>query len=88
MFPDNRVAESSSCTKMKSRYIIPCGFAPYFLQCLQDEVKASPYHVISYDESFNRVLHFDQMDFLIRFWHKSKEHVVTWYLFNLNLDLI
>ena len=52
MFPDSKVAESFSCVK-KSRYIITYGCAPYFRQCLQDEVKASPYHVISYDESFN-----------------------------------
>ena len=53
MFPDSKVAESFSYAKTKSRYIITYGRAPYFLQCLQDEVKASLYHVISYDGSFN-----------------------------------
>ena len=27
-------------------------------------------HVILYDKSFNGVLHFGQIDFLIRFWHE------------------
>ena len=80
MFPDSKVAESFSCAKTKSRYIIIYGLAPYFFQCLQDEVKANPSHVISYDESFNRVLHFCQIDFLVRLLHESKKHVVTWYL--------
>ena len=80
IFPDSEVAESFSCAKTKSRYIITYGLAPYFLQCLSDQVKAIPYHVISYDESFNRVLDFSQMDFLIRFWRESKKHVVTRYL--------
>ena len=53
MFPDSKIGESFLCAKTKSRYIITYDLAPYFLQCLQDEVKASPYHLISYDESFN-----------------------------------
>ena len=58
MFPDSTVAESFSCAKTKSRFvityglkrnpniIITYGFAPYFLQCLQDELKARPYYII------------------------------------------
>ena len=65
LLPDSKAAESFSCAKTKSKYIIAYGVAPYFLQCLQDELNVIP--IISYDESFNRVLHFDQMDFLIRF---------------------
>ena len=42
--------------------------------------KSVLYHVISYDESFNRVLHFGQMDFLIRYWNVSKKLVETSYL--------
>ena len=42
MFPDSEVAESFSYAKAKSRYIITYGLAPYFFQCLQDEVKLVP----------------------------------------------
>ena len=62
---------SFSMAKTKSRYIITYGLASYFLQYLQDEEKASPYHVTLYDGSFNGMLHFGQIDFLIRFWHES-----------------
>ena len=61
LFPDSKVAESFSCAKTKSKYIITYGVVPYFLQCLPDELNVSP--IISYDESFNLVLPFDQMDF-------------------------
>ena len=65
-----------SCPKTKIRYMITFGLAPYFCKRLQNEFKTSPCHVISY-ESFNYVLHFDQMDFLIWFRNESKKLVDT-----------
>ena len=59
--------------------MIVCGLAPYFCQCLQNEITESHYHVISYDESLNSVLRFGQMDFLIHFWNVSKKLVETRY---------
>ena len=80
MFPDSCIAKSMSCARTKIRYMVTFGLAPYFHECLRNELKVSPYHVISYDESFNRVLHFGQMDFLIRYWNVSKKLVETSYL--------
>ena len=80
MFPDSCIAKSMSCAITKIRYMITFGLSPYFHECLRNELKVSPYHVISYDESFNRVLHFGQMDFLIRYWNVSKKLVETRYL--------
>ena len=77
MFPDSCIAKSMSCARTKIRYMITFGLVPYFHECLRNELKVSPYHVISYDESFNRVLHFGQMDFLIRYWNVSKKLVET-----------
>ena len=45
-----------------------------------DDLKDRAYHVISYDECFNSVLHFGQMDFAIRFWSSSKKLVENRYL--------
>ena len=78
MFWDSKVAESFSCAKPKFRYVITYGLAPYLLQCLPDERKANPYHVMWW--KFNWVLHFGQMDLLIRFWQESKKHVTIRYL--------
>ena len=44
MLPDSKVTESFSCTKNAIQISL---MVFLFLQCLQDEVKASPYHVIS-----------------------------------------
>ena len=75
MFTDSKVAELFLYGKAKSRYFIMYDLKrnPKILsfmvlpQCLQDKVEARPYHVISYNESFNRALHFGQMDFLTSF---------------------
>ena len=65
MFPDSDIAKSFICAKTKCRYMIVCGLARYFQSCLLDDLKDSPYHVISYHECFNSVLHFGQIDFAI-----------------------
>ena len=44
MLPDSKVRESFSCSKSVIQISL---MVLLFLQCLQDEVKASPYHVIS-----------------------------------------
>ena len=71
MFPDSDITKSFTCAKTKCRYMIVYGFYD-----LQD----SAYHVISYDECFNSVLHFGQKDFAIRFWSSSKKLVENHYL--------
>ena len=79
MFPDTEVAESFMCqSEIQICHLWLCSIFPSI--SLQDEVIANPYHVTSYDEGFMRLLYFEQIDFLIRFWHELKKHVVTWYL--------
>ena len=75
MIPYSDIAKSFTCAKTKCRYMIVYGLAPYFQSCLLDDLKDSAYHVISYVECFNSVLHFGQMDFAIRFWSSSKKLV-------------
>ena len=65
MFPDSGFAKSFTCAKTKCRYMIVCGLAPYFQSRLLDDLKDSAYHVVSYHEYFNSVLHFGQMDFAL-----------------------
>ena len=80
MFPDSDIAKSFRCAETKFMHMIVYGLAPYFQSCLLDDLKDSAYHVISYDECFNSVLHFGQMDFAIQFWSSSKKLVENHYL--------
>ena len=58
-------------------YLLNFGIAPYFKNLLLDEIKASPYYVLSFDESLNTVLQKEQMDVIICYFcsntgtHKS-----------------
>ena len=45
---------------------------PYFKQRLLKELKEAQCYVISFDESLNTELHEEQMDFLVRYFHKDK----------------
>ena len=72
MFPDSDIAKSFTCAKTKCRYMIVYDRAPDFQSCLLDDLKDRAYHVISYGECFNSILHFGQMDFPVRFWSSSK----------------
>ena len=47
------------------------GISPYFKCQLIKEIHVSPYFVVSYDESLNRIVQDEQMDIQIRYWNES-----------------
>ena len=69
MFPDSAIAQKMNCGPTKLSYLICFGIAPYFKQQLLKEAQC---YVISFDESLNTELHEEQMDFLVRYFHKDK----------------
>ena len=75
MFPDSAIAKKIQIGRTKCSYVIKYGIAPYFLELLYKEVSASPYHVISFDESLNRSVQRGQMDILVRFWNNESLQV-------------
>ena len=72
MFPDSAIAQKMNCGPTKLSYLICFGIAPYFKQQLLKELKEAQCYVISFDESLNTELHEEQMDFLVRYFHKDK----------------
>ena len=78
MFPDSEVAKKFTCAHTKCGYGILFGIYPYCLKVLQDYISESPVYSISFDECYNHVLHFGQMDFQIRIWKNHR--IMTRYL--------
>ena len=79
MFPDSQIASKFSLSKTKCSYIINLGLAAYFSDVLLSQIKASPFFVISYDESLNKILRNEQMDCSIRFWNNETGVVCSRY---------
>ena len=74
MFPDSAIAQKMNCGPTKLSYLICFGIAPYFKQQLLKEAQC---YVISFDESLNTELHEEQMDFLVRYFHKVTCRYIT-----------
>ena len=60
-------------------YMINFGISPYFKCQLIKKIHVSPYFVVSYDESLNRIVQDEQMDIQIRYWNESLGVVETRY---------
>ena len=69
MFPDSEIAQNLKLGRTKCGYYINHGIAPHFLQLLYEEINASPYYIISFDERLNKSLQRGQMDILVRYWN-------------------
>ena len=67
-----------SCGPTNLSYLICFGIAPFFKQQLLADLKKALCFVISFDESFNQELQKEQMEFIVRYFNKSK--VVSRYL--------
>ena len=63
----------------KMMYMVNFGIAPHFKSILVDEVKRSPYYVISFDESMKSIAQECQLDLIIRYWDDIDQLVKTWY---------
>ena len=79
MFPDSETSETFKLSKTKCGYLINYGLAPFFRDVLLKSINASPYFVISYDESMNKILQNEQIDLHARYWDDSERQVRTRY---------
>ena len=68
MFPDSIIARRMNCGPTKLSYLISFGIAPYFMDLLLKELKDAPCFVIFFNESFNKDLENEQMDFIVRYF--------------------
>ena len=71
MFSDSEIAKSFTLSRSKCTCYINYGIAPYFKEILLNQLQASPYVVVSYDENMNRILQEEQMDVLVRFFNEE-----------------
>lgn len=62
MFPESRIAKAFSCGEKKCSYVVCYGLRPFFLSCLQREIKQCDCYAILFDESLNEYLQRKQMD--------------------------
>lgn len=75
MFPDSDIAKSFKLSKTKCGYVINYGLAPYFRDLLVKMISSSPFYVVSFDESMNKILQNEQMDIQFRFWDDKCKQV-------------
>ena len=80
LFPDSKFAQDVALGRTKINYVINFGLAPYFKSLLIEEVEKSPYYVVSFDESLNKVTQTCQMDLIVRFWNELSNEVEVRYL--------
>lgn len=80
MFPDSEIAKLFQLSKTKCAYYVLYGLAPYFMDTLLQEIKASPSYSILFDESLNHQIQDEQMDVQVRFWNNKVNEVQTRYL--------
>ena len=86
MFPDSDIAKSFKLSKTKCGYVINYGLAPYFRDLLVEMISSSPFYVVSFDESMNKILQNEQMDIQVRFWDDKCKQVRTRYLTSIFLN--
>ena len=79
MFQDSPSASKLSLGATKMSYLLNFGITPYFKNLLLDEIKASPYYVLSFDESLNTVLQKEQMDVIICYFCSNTGRVESKY---------
>ena len=68
MFPDSTIAKSFTLGKTECGYYITYGITPYFGELIETLINKPPCFSLSFDESLNRVLQFEQMDMNVRYW--------------------
>ena len=68
MFHNSEIAKMM-LQKSKCGYVINHGIAPYWERLLLQEVTNSPFYVLSFDESLNKLLQKGQMDTIVRYWN-------------------
>ena len=79
MFPNSEIAKTFKLSRTKCGYLINYGLALFFRDVLLKSINASPYFMISYDESMNKILQDEQMDLQARYWDDNERQVRTRY---------
>ena len=80
MFPDSKISQSFKLGPTKLKYLTNFGIAPHYKSVLLDNVRNSPCHVISYDESLNSKTQSSEMDLLVCYFDETELKVKTRYL--------
>ena len=86
MFPDSKIASQLRLGKTKCAYTILYRIAPYIANVLNDALLEIQVYLLSFDESYNRVLRKSQMYLFIRYWDESADMVNTRYYDSTCLD--
>ena len=79
MFKDSAIASQFEMGWQKCSYFVKLDLAPYFRDFLSDEVKASPYFSVCFDEALNKCMHQQQMDIQLRYWCCASNRVKVRY---------
>ena len=75
MFPDSKIAEELELGPNELKFLVNHRLAPYFKECLSDDILKSEYFVVSFDESLNTTV----MDLLVRHSDSMKNRLLVWY---------
>ena len=79
MFPDSEIASQFTLGKTKARYTMLYRIAPEFKKQLIYDINASPFYIVSFDESLISQVQMSQMDVGVRYWNNRKNIPETRY---------
>ena len=79
MFPDSEIASQFTLGKTKARYTMLYRIAPEFKKQLIYDINASPFYIVSFDESLISQVQMSQMDVGVRYWNNRKNIAETRY---------
>ena len=79
MFPDSEIASQFTLGKTKARYTMLYRIAPEFKKQLIYDINASPFYIVSFDESLISQVQMSQMDVGVRYWNNRKNIAETHY---------
>ena len=79
VFSDSVIASSFQLNKIKCSYYVNYGLAPFITDLVVKDVRSSPYLLVLFDESFNKVLEQNEMDIQLRYWNDGDDLVKNWY---------
>ena len=75
MFPDSRIAQSFKLGADKIRYAVNFVIAPYLRSLLADGIRQSSCFIPRFDESSISQTQTCEIDFVIRYFNKTKKRV-------------
>lgn len=80
LFPDSEIAKKMHLSRTKISCTVNHGIAKYFHLILIDQIKKCEDYVICFDGALNKIAQKCQMDIVVRFFHNTKNEVITRYL--------